>query len=226
MIISHRHEFIFLKTKKTAGTSIEIALSKLCGDDDVITPITPNDEAARWEFSRRGAQNIEIFQAKSSSVSPELRRTGSDYPTFFNHVSASAVEKSVSNEVWDNYFKFSIERNPFDRAISLYYWRTKDRGQRPPLDSWLETVGNLSNWPIYAIGEEIAVDYVIRYETLLAGLAEVSERIKTDIVMPERKAKGGIRLDYKPPSEVLSDVAVARITNDCGRELSHFGYHL
>ena len=31
MIISHEHKFIFLKTKKTAGTAIEAALSELCG---------------------------------------------------------------------------------------------------------------------------------------------------------------------------------------------------
>jgi hypothetical protein len=39
MIISHEHKFIFVKTRKTAGTSIEIALSKFCGPDDVICPI-------------------------------------------------------------------------------------------------------------------------------------------------------------------------------------------
>ncbi len=31
MIISHRHSFVFVKTTKTAGTSVEIALSKHCG---------------------------------------------------------------------------------------------------------------------------------------------------------------------------------------------------
>ena len=38
MILSHKHKFIFIKTKKTAGTAIEAAISQLCGPDDVITP--------------------------------------------------------------------------------------------------------------------------------------------------------------------------------------------
>jgi hypothetical protein len=47
MILSLEHKFIFLRTKKTAGTSIELALSDLCGPDDVITPLTREDEARR-----------------------------------------------------------------------------------------------------------------------------------------------------------------------------------
>lgn len=233
MIISHRLQFIFLKSRKTAGTSVEIALTSLCGDDDVITPISPDDEDARWRFAERGAQNFEIPQDKFSSVVAELRRVGSNRRTFFNHMPATAVKRAVSDEVWRSYFKFSIERNPFDRAISRYYWSTRELEQRPPFDSWIETASNLSNgrarasnWSIYAIGEEIAVDYVIRYETLSTGLAEVSKRINTTIVMPERKAKAGTRLDHRPPSEVLSDVAIARITRECSRELLHFGYAL
>ncbi len=34
MIVSHKYEFVFIKTKKTAGASVEIALSKFCGVED------------------------------------------------------------------------------------------------------------------------------------------------------------------------------------------------
>ena len=47
MIISHEHKFIFLKTKKTAGTAIEAALSELCGASDVITPYREESEQHR-----------------------------------------------------------------------------------------------------------------------------------------------------------------------------------
>lgn len=46
MIISHAHRFIFIKTEKTAGTSLEIALSRYCGSDD-ITPFWEEDEVVQ-----------------------------------------------------------------------------------------------------------------------------------------------------------------------------------
>ena len=49
MIINHRYKFIFLSTRKTAGTSIEIALSQFCDASDIITPIAEEDEAVRKE---------------------------------------------------------------------------------------------------------------------------------------------------------------------------------
>jgi hypothetical protein len=39
MIISHKHKFIFIKPQKSAGTSVELLLSRICGPDDVITPL-------------------------------------------------------------------------------------------------------------------------------------------------------------------------------------------
>ena len=54
MIASHAHRFIFLKTRKTAGTSVEIALSKACGPDDVITVTSPEDEELRTAAGGRG----------------------------------------------------------------------------------------------------------------------------------------------------------------------------
>lgn len=60
MIISHRYRFIFLKTRKTGGTSVEIALSPFCSADDIITPIAPPDEALRASLGYPGPRNTEI----------------------------------------------------------------------------------------------------------------------------------------------------------------------
>ena len=91
MILSHEHKFIFLRTKKTAGTSIELALSDLCGPDDIITPLTGEDEARR--AGRRGAQN---WRLHSWWKSPRLLKrawfkfSAKDYG-FYNHMKAEEM---------------------------------------------------------------------------------------------------------------------------------------
>jgi len=66
LIYSRKHDFLFIKGKKVAGTSIEIALASICGPDDIIAPITPVDEFERLKLAGRGAQNY--------SKSPEQER--------------------------------------------------------------------------------------------------------------------------------------------------------
>ena len=52
MIISHTHKFILLKSLKTAGTSIEAALSQACGGQDVVTPSTTSPSTAMKQALR------------------------------------------------------------------------------------------------------------------------------------------------------------------------------
>lgn len=76
MIISHKHRFIFIKTRKTAGTSIEISLSRYCGKDDVITPITPADEVLRGVFGMAAQNYLSVTDGSDRSViGRPLRRT-------------------------------------------------------------------------------------------------------------------------------------------------------
>ena len=161
MIISHEHRFIFMKTLKTAGTSVEIALSRACGRDDVITPLPDDDEVLRAERGGRGPQHYE---------SPPLPAR------VHEHIRASKVRPIVGREVWDGYFKLAIERNPWDAVVSLYWWMRRN-GKVDTFERFL-TMPNLEtlarrNYQAYHLGGAVAVDRVLRFETLAADLAEV-----------------------------------------------------
>ena len=87
MIISHKYKFIFLKTKKTAGTSIEISLSRFCGDDDIIIPINLQDEAIRKLLGKK-PQNYLDFDAQ-----------GNVYQKYFPHITSQEVISFVLKEI-------------------------------------------------------------------------------------------------------------------------------
>src|SRR3972149_2177310 len=44
MIVSHSHRFIFIKTRKVAGTSVDLFLSQFCGEEDIVTTLGPDEK--------------------------------------------------------------------------------------------------------------------------------------------------------------------------------------
>lgn len=61
MIVLHGPKIIFLKSRKTAGSSIEIALSAIAKESDVIAPIDngSGDDEERARLGYVGPQNYE-----------------------------------------------------------------------------------------------------------------------------------------------------------------------
>ena len=224
MIINHKHKFIFLKVQKTASTSIEIALSEHCDAGDILTPLHPDQEVIRTQTGYRGAQNYMIplrdytLNEMAQSIRHRKRRR------YFNHSNAEAVLTHAGAEVWNSYFKFCFERNPYDKAISHYYWVTKD--PRPDIADYLADTEEsyLSDWDIYTLNDQIAVDFIGRYENLEADLAKVSERLGLRL-SPLQRTKDSYRTDKRAYRDVLDSRARAEIERIFANELRTFDYH-
>lgn len=236
-IVSHSRKFIFVKTHKTAGTSLEIALSKYCGEGDVLTPFGPEDERLRRQVAAIGPQNY--------------LRTLSEYPLrrrlkllvrrqrqfkFGEHHPGWMIRREVGEEVWNGYFKFAVVRNPFDRVISKYhfmrgyfdalnvapFWdRSLDQFMRYFADSINE------NWVMYTDKDRIVLDFLVRYEHMEEDLAEVSRRIGLPVNLyqdlREIRAKG----EFRPRSgrdAVLDESQRLLVSTLCRKEIEAFGY--
>lgn len=237
MIISHQHRFIFLKTRKTAGTSIELALSRFCGPDDIITaqdsedaanPVNvalTRDEQLRKEKGYRPPQHYHVPLLGYSARQWRRLLLKGIRARHKKHAPADAIAAKWPAE-WNTYFRFCVERNPWDKAVSLYYWFTGGRqyAAGPMHEVLARDPERVSNWHLYAIDGRPAVDHVIRYEELDAELARIAERLG----LPERielpRAKGEFRQDRRSYREVVDPETKALIDRVCAQEIAYFGY--
>jgi hypothetical protein len=138
---------------------------------------------------------------------------------------ASQLVKLVSPEVWENYFIFTVEREPYGKAISRYWWSTRNRKTQPTMEEYFDSalLNRLSNWEIYTIKDKLVVGEVLRFEHLQEDLQELQATLGLgEIVMP--RAKGKHRKDRRHYSQVLSPTARRRIELVCAKEIQHFGY--
>jgi hypothetical protein len=228
MIISHTYKLIFLKTSKTAGTSIEIALSQYCGPEDIITPISPADEAFRRELGFRTAQNFVVpYKQYSLQNWISALRLGRRLQ-FHNHIAARDVRMLIGRRIWDDYFKFCFERNPWDRFISMYYWRCRQE-PRPSISAFMDSgaldIMKQKGFGIYTIDSRIAVDKVYRYEDREDALEDIRSRVGLPEKLRLPKAKGGFRTDKRPYRDILTPAEIERIARKFSQEISLFGYH-
>ncbi|MEO1002389.1 MAG: sulfotransferase family 2 domain-containing protein [Cyanobacteria bacterium J06638_7] len=229
MLICHHHRFIFLKTQKTAGTAIEIALRSLMDKQDVITPISRDDEQLSRQLGRPGPRNFRApLHHYSGTDLARLISRARLKKRFFNHIPAAQVKSQIAASIWDGYLKISVERNPFDKAISSFYWRTRKHKEPLSLAEYVRRCphSELSNWPIYSINDTPVPDVMLRYETLAADLLALSQRLALErpLELPAQRPKSQHRHDKRPWQEVLDASSQAHIRLVCAREIEAFRY--
>jgi hypothetical protein len=228
MIISHEHKFIFLKTKKTAGTSIELALSGMCGPEDIIPPITETDEALRVPGSKPRNWVVHNWW---QSPRPLLKRgwfksVPQDYG-FYNHMSASEARALLNDDnIWNSYFKFAFDRNPWDRQVSAYHFRFRNKDNPPPFGEYVKSDkrARLNNYEIYSLDGEVCVDFLGRFEALeqdfKRALAQIG--LRYDRSLP--RAKSGIRKSATHYRDFYSEETRDLVANWYQREIALLDY--
>ena len=108
MIISHTNKFIYFKAPKVASTSTEIFFEQFCDKDkDIIGLRVPQKNMPKDVI-------------------------------WFNHKRPLEIKETLNDEnIWNNYFRFGNVRNPWDRAVSFYFFK-KDITHKIPHDMSFE----------------------------------------------------------------------------------------
>ena len=221
MIISFLNNFIFLKTRKTAGTSIEVLLSSICGDDDIITMLNPvyveHEEKERTRLTGRTFQNSDGL--KSHSSINDAIKLGYKFPKFPDI--------------------FVVKRNPYSVAVSLMNWRNDldahhngspivNIGKERFKDS-LKTFLNRKEYfydfnakTLYGIKKDSPNVKFIRYEFLMEDMKNVFNRFDLDYsILPHFKKPIN---PYDDIFELLDDECISLINEKFEYDFKFFGY--
>ncbi len=125
MILSHEWKFIFIKGRKVAGTSIEMALSTICGPDDIVTPITPFDEVQRIRaggycrnYGVDAKQEAHYRRLLAESSTQNLDGVSIPKSTYYHHMSLREVYALCDRKIQD-YRVIFAERSPYSKIISF-----------------------------------------------------------------------------------------------------------
>jgi nuclear transport factor 2 (NTF2) superfamily protein len=241
MILSHAQRLIFLKTRKVAGTSFEIALSRFCGPGDIISPfggkwghpVVADDEEKRQGLGYRGPQN---FAKPLWRHSPsELRRAIRERHRarqFYEHMPAREIRARIDEETWQGYRKVSIVRNPFDFAVSNYYWFRATGRTDLPFEAFLrqhpETLK--INHAITHNDGAYVVDTMLRYESLAQDAERLGAALGLGTALRETleplRAKSQLRARDKTTAEHFAgfEEGIEIVRSCCAGDFERFGY--
>jgi hypothetical protein len=215
VLVSHRHRFIYSKTAKTAGTSVEAYFEPYCMAEGEWSPSHSRDE---YE-SRHG---IIGFRGRK-------RPAGCRW---WSHMDAALIRQQVGEELWSSYLKFCVVRNPYDKCVSHFYFRggrtqpaDAAAGEPARFEQWLETAGPRMDRGNYLIDGKLCMDVILKYETLHADL----ERLCARLGIPWRpELLPRLKSGQRPPGATVDALYTPRareiVRKAFAFELDQFGY--
>ena len=222
MLVSHLKKFIFLKSKKTAGTTVEIFFE---------------------EFCRPYVQTYLVGEEQTRSIQSEegiigARGKFAENAKYFNHKTAKELRSDLGNKIWSDYFKFSVVRNPYDELVSRFWFFLDPKVKMSLLNAglgatqkefkkWVMTQENL-NSRIYLIDGKLEVDFMIRFEFLEDDVERVCSLLGVEKKISElQKFKSGIRPRegiWSFYSDYFDSDSIAHVENHFDWELRRFNY--
>jgi hypothetical protein len=222
MLISHKYKFIMLRSVKTASTSTLGYFQNFCmPENEVVKPtleFTPEKVSEVGIVGPRGVGNIENSKWRPHITSRELKEL--------------LVTENLENPIWDNYYKFCNVRNPYNKAMSMYFDQKFRKNielfeldiERQEFETWVKTSYG-SDFTIYTDNSKFCLDDTIRYENLFTDLERVCTKLGITWTPEDFPTfKTNRRPATVTASMLYTETAKTYIQDKCAVELSIFNY--
>lgn len=196
--------------------------------------LTHELRTARWRIRQKYFQNyVFVHIPKTAGTSINLALDLS-----MDHIRAIDLRGRLGRERWDKKFKFSFVRNPWDKVVSYYQFKSMKKDPRfhaLSFSDYLKRVYidrdplHFSEFPQIFLpqfdwlsdnSDNLIVDFVGRFENVQEDFAKICERIgKPGITLPHQNAVR--RADYR---SYYQDKDIEIIANWYKKDIEHFGY--
>jgi hypothetical protein len=244
MIYLANHRLLFVKPRKTAGTSVEVALSHHAGAEDIVTPMTARGFEAEQERLDLGGQLPRNWAWSRSFEAAYLRRlqyfqmTGKIRPRFgrggdktfstlldcryFNHISPTQLWWRAPKKMLRDAHIVTIVRDPYEFVVSLAFHLKSQSGRElaQEIDRVLQQ--KAVNEDFYF--SRFKPHFVIRFEHLQHDLAQLDRTFGLRLVENLAVTNNKQRTDRRPARAMLSAQQIARVRRVYKRIFAEFDY--
>jgi hypothetical protein len=204
VLVSHKYKFIYIKNVKVASSSVESFFGSFCQNPEKI-----------YNYDDEIMQSIDDYGIIGSRL-----RGVQEKDIWKNHINATELKTRLGNDLFSEYFKFAVIRNPYDVIVSKYYWEKFTLPFKEYAKS--QIIDNLNRC---SIDGESVCDYYIRYENLLEDIVNVCKLLNIDNYdinnLPKHKTNIRPNNNYK---DFYDEETKIKVYNNNENEFKKFGY--
>lgn len=205
MLISKKHQFIFIHIYKNAGTSVTNALRPFA--------------ASQWK--NQISRILNRFHI-STQFGPQ---------PFPDHSTASDIINIMGKDNFNSYFSFAIVRNPWDWQVSLYKYMLKNTAHHQhELAKGFGNFDEYIRWRcaeevrfqkdfIYSEDGELLVNYVGRFETIDDDFEKICSHIGISASLPKLNVSNS-----KPYQDYYNKETEELVRKTFHTDITLFGY--
>lgn len=173
-----------------------------------------------------------------------------DYETFFGydnnhhlylqHASASFMRDNMDKDIFNNYYKFTIVRNPYERLVSVYHYLIDQHTKRfGSFENYIKKLPEMLSKPnihkgahhlpqssYTHIDEQPVCDYIAHFENLPSSLDPVVSQLSLNAKLGTHNKGRFYDWNVKPVPDYFTSEMINIITDLFQMDFENFGYSL